>query len=183
MKDNTIILLLLGLVVLVLLVSKLSSPHKKHHENLTFGSPATELAFTKDQQYFEGIPPSLKVENDYHRYIREDCGGDYNNYECRQKAYIKTMKDGTFDKADLICHAHKNDEDAYYSCLDGVYGNYLFMDRFTGVNPCRCGDRVNGQGALGGDATGKIFCHCPPKRDLSDRRPLDQFYRPVERVL
>jgi len=126
--------------------------------------------------HFEGLPPSLRVENDYHRCIQEIAGGDYGNYEARQKCYIKTMKNGTFDKADLICWRHRNDEDAYYACLDSVYGNYLWMDRWAGVKPCRCEDGSTGV------SNEKDECVCPSYRPLHDRRMTDGEDRIVGRV-
>lgn len=96
----------------------------------------------KSPYYYQNLPPSLTVENNYHGCVLTECKGDYDNYECRQKCYIKTMKNGTLDKADLICHniLQEKGEDAYYQCLDSVYGNYLWMDRNTGVGSCKCPD-------------------------------------------
>ena len=122
--------------------------------------------------YFEGMPPSLHVENRYHNNMQEYCCGNYENYKCRQKSYLMAMKDGTTDKADLMCHRFRHDEDKYYECLDGIYGNYLWMDRFTGVQPCRCPDGSQG-------ASGEYGCFCPAPRALEDRRPTDAFDRPV----
>jgi hypothetical protein len=85
------------------------------------------------------------------------------------------MKDGTFDKADYLCWRHRDDENKYYECLDSVYGNYIWMDRFTGTNPCLCED--GSQGASQTDGS----CHCPPKRPLNDRRPLDDNMEIVNR--
>jgi len=65
--------------------------------------------------WFQGMPPSLRVENNYHRCIQAN-GGDYGNYELRQKCYIQTLKDGTYDKADLMCWNHKDNEDEYFKC-------------------------------------------------------------------
>jgi hypothetical protein len=126
--------------------------------------------------YFQNMPPSLKVENTYHQYIANECGGDYGNYECRQKAYLKTMKDGTFDKADLICQRYKNDEDAYYGCLDGVYGNYLWMDRDVGTEACACPGGRTGVYRANGE------CFCPSERPLHDRRPVDENDQIVNRL-
>lgn len=131
--------------------------------------------------YFQGLPPTLDIENTYHTLIRDDCNGDYSNLECRQKAYIKTVKGGTTDKADLICLKYKNDEDTYYKCLDGVYGNYIWMDRFTGASPCVCNSATmpgQGQGALGADGR----CWCGRKRPLKQRWQLDQNGEIVDRL-
>jgi len=131
--------------------------------------------------YFQGLPPTLDMENTYHTLIHDDCNGDYANLECRQKAYIKTVKGGSVDKADLICLKYKKDEDAYYKCLDGVYGNYIWMDRFTGAQPCVCNSKEfpgQGQGALG--ANGK--CWCGVKRPLTQRWQLDQNGEIVDRL-
>ena len=101
--------------------------------------------------------------------------------ECGQKAYIKTVKGGTTDKADLICLKYKGDEDTYYKCLDGVYGNYIWMDRFTGASPCLCPSKDmpgQGQGALGAD--GK--CWCGKTRPLKQRWQLDQNGEVVDRL-
>lgn len=142
-------------------------------------NPSYKSGFLPSKQgpYFQNLPPSLNMERQYHDYIKQDCEGNYGNYECRQKAYIKTLKGGTTDKTDLMCWAYKDNEDAYYACLDGIYGNRIWMDRFTGASPCHCAD--GSQGASSADGT----CFCPPPRDLHDRRPLDQNYEPVNRVI
>lgn len=133
-------------------------------------------SFLKSTQFFQGTSPTMRVENDYHRYIKEDCGGNYQDYKCRQKAYIKAMKNGTFDRTDLICSRYEDDEDKYYQCLDAVYGDYKWMDRFTGAAPCKC------PGLLGQGASGPDGCFCPTGRTLRDRRPTDEYHQPVEYV-
>lgn len=179
--------LVLGLLVAVLIVVFLvglgRGPKNEGLDSTTFPKldeqdlpdQGVKHGFLPSKQfpYFQGMPPSLKVENSYHRYVADECDGDYGNYECRQKAYIKTMKDGTFDKADLICHNYKDDEDRYYACLDSVYGNYIWMDRNTGTDPCACPDGSQGASAADGS------CYCPPARPLNDRRPLDADGEPV----
>ena len=131
----------------------------------------------KDKQFFSGTSPSLRVERDYHQLIHDECGGNYQDYKCRQKAYLKALKNGTYDRADLICSRYDNDEDAYYRCLDGVYGQYMWMDRFSGTQPCKC------PGLLGQGASTLDTCFCPTGRDLRDRRPTDNQHRLVEKVL
>ncbi len=131
--------------------------------------------------YFQGMPPSLKVENDYHSLMLDECKGDYGNFECRQKSYLKAMKAGTTDKADLICSAYADNEDRYYQCLDGVYGNYQWADRYVGVDgPCLCENGATG--SLTGDTLGNISCFCPSDRDLHDRRPVDINDEIVDRI-
>lgn len=126
--------------------------------------------------YFQNLQPSLTTENTYHNLISRECDGDYGDFECRQKSYIKTLKGDTTDKADLLCWRYRHDEDKYYGCLDSIYGDYLWNDRFSGASPCLCEDGT--QGAL--SAYGS--CDCPPKRPLHDRRPLDQNYEVVDRL-
>jgi hypothetical protein len=123
--------------------------------------------------WFQGMPPSLRVENDYHSCILEN-GGDYGNYELRQKCYTKTLKNGTFDKADLMCWRHRHNEDDYYKCLDSIYGNLLWVDRFAGLKPCICPD--GRQGA----STSEDECFCPEYRPLHDRREFNQFDQPFQ---
>ena len=118
--------------------------------------------------WFQGMPPSLRVENDYHSCILEH-GGDYGNYELRQKCYIKTLKNGTYDKADLMCWRHRHDENDYYKCLDSIYANLLWLDRFSGIKPCLCPDGSEGS------STSDDECFCPSPRPLHDRREVNQF--------
>jgi hypothetical protein len=138
--------------------------------------------------HFEGMPPSLKVENDYHSLMigpdtQGGCNGDYGNFECRQKSYIKAMKAGTTDKADLICYRHHpsrgGDENQYYACLDAVYGNYQWMDRFVGVGSCSC---VGPEGQYTGTFNADGSCFCPSDRPLHDRRLVDSQDQIVTRV-
>lgn len=171
-----IILVLAGLLVLRTMVTR---------ENLVpiQDDITSKAGFLPSHQgpYFQGLPPTLDMENTYHTLIHDDCAGDYSNLECRQKAYIKTVKGGTTDKADLICLKYKGDEDTYYKCLDGVYGNYIWMDRFTGASPCLCPSKDmpgQGQGALGAD--GK--CWCGKTRPLKQRWQLDQNGEVVDRL-
>lgn len=140
---------------------------------------------SKQGPYFENLPPSTKMENDYHVGIAEDCNGNYADLECRQKAYIKAVKAGTTDIKDLLCWRMHPDqggtEDSYYKCLDGVYGDYHWMNRDTGVDPCLCENGEfpgQGQGAYAEDGS----CYCPPKRPMSQRWPLDQYNNVVSRI-
>jgi len=133
-------------------------------------SPEYRPGFLPSHQgpWFQGMPPSLTVENDYHSCILES-GGDYGNYELRQKCYVKTLKNGTYDKADLMCWRHRHNEDDYYKCLDTIYGNLLWADRFAGIKPCICPD--GSQGA----STSSDECSCPPYRPLHDRKMVNEY--------
>ncbi|HMP28285.1 MAG TPA: hypothetical protein PKD85_01710 [Saprospiraceae bacterium] len=126
--------------------------------------------------YFQNLLPSLTTERIYHKHVMDDCDGDYGDFQCRQKSYIKTLKGGTTDKADLLCWRHRFDEDKYYGCLDAIYGNYIWNDRFSGAQPCLCADGTQGASTAYGT------CDCPPNRPLHDRRPLDQNYEVVDRL-
>src|SRR5437868_7754889 len=118
--------------------------------------------------WFQNLPPSLRVENAYHSCIQEN-GGDYGDYELRQKCYIKTLKDGTHDKADLMCWRYRHDENLYYRCLDSVYGGgNNWMDRGTSTGFCWCEDGA--KGVLKADGS----CFCPSYRPLHDRREVDE---------
>lgn len=135
--------------------------------------PAAELnykpGFLPSHQgpWFQNLPPSLRVENNYHSCIQEN-GGDYGNYELRQKCYIKTLKDGTYDKADLMCWQHKDNEEEYYKCLDFIYGGgNSWMDRGSS-SFCLCPDGTPGAGAADGS------CFCPSYRPMNDRRMVDE---------
>ncbi len=129
---------------------------------------------------FQNLPPLTTMENDYHTYVHNDCNGNYADLKCRQKAYIKAVKAGSTDKADLMCWRFApeqgGNEDLYYECLDGIYGNYIWMDRFTGASPCHCTNGsfpYQGQGAGSADGTPQGGCYCPKKRSLNQRWPLD----------
>lgn len=140
---------------------------------------------SKQGPWFQNLPPSTKMENDYHTHVANDCSGDYANLECRQKAYIKAVKAGTTDLKDLLCWrmrpgAPGGSEEKYYKCLDGVYGNYIWMDRFTGTAPCLCPNgEFPGQGQGASDAEG---CYCPKRRPLVQRWALDQDEQVVSRI-
>lgn len=173
LKINSTLIIIVALVILgIVLLTKL--PTKYENLSLAESNASVEEnikhGFLPSRQgpYFEGMTPSLRVENNYHRYIAEDCGGDYYNLECRQRAYIKTMKDGTFDRTDLICDRYKNDEKKYYKCLDTMYANLLWMDRFVGLEPCLCADGAKGV------SRADMSCFCPLPRPLKDRRPVDE---------
>lgn len=173
-----IVLFIMGSTALVLgyLIYTLKKKEKfeSRHSQGSMGVQNTNYSF-KQPLYFEGMPPSLKVENTYHNQMlapveNGGCDGDYTNIECRQKAYIKTMKDGTTDKADLICYRHRDNEDEYYACLDAVYGNYLWMDRGLGTDSCKCFGPPSYSGTKMHDGS----CFCPSKRELKDRRMVDE---------
>ena len=123
--------IIIGIVVAAIVASAIAyyiMVYRKKKEGMSLGESHTFNPKEEETYYFQGMPPSLKVENNYHKYMKEMCKGNYNDLKCRQKAYLKTMKDGTYDKVDLMCAAYKNDEDKYYECLDSTYGNNLWMD-------------------------------------------------------
>jgi hypothetical protein len=193
--DNKILVWIVIAGVLLFVVVKCTQREGYHHDNhpgypmTKDGANATPIPPIKEQTwksdflpskqgpYFQNLLPSLDVERTYHNLIKSECGGDYGNYECREKAYLKTLKGDTFDKADLLCWRHRDNEDRYYGCLDAIYGNYIWNDRFSGASPCQCPDGSQGaSNAYGG-------CDCPPARPLHDRRMLDQNYDVVDRVV
>lgn len=177
--------ILVGVIILVAVVLLLMKYGKNREgmESIAKIGPDPNVSYksgflpSKQGLFFQNLGPSLPVENRYHACISEDCGGDYGEYSCRQKCYLKTLKNGTLDKADLMCWTKKDNEDEYYKCLDGIYGNYIWADRFCGAAPCLCPG--GGQGASTDDGR----CHCPPKRPLNDRRPLDNENRVVDRLI
>lgn len=162
--------IILGVVVLLVVYSRYNSDS---NNTISFKGPvSTEYkpGFLPSHQgpWFQGMPPSLRVENSYHQCIHES-GGDYGDYGQRQRCYIKTLKDGTYDKADLMCWRHRHDEKAYYNCLDGIYGQLLWADRFAGIKPCLCED-----GSVG-SSTSDDRCFCPTPRPLHDRSEVNQY--------
>lgn len=136
--------------------------------------------------WFQNLPPSTTMENDYHAAMSQDCKGNYADLVCRQKAYIKAVKAGSTDLKDLLCWRFRpgapgGSEDLYYKCLDGVYGNYTWMNRFTGTDPCLCANGEfpgQGQGAYAEDGS----CYCPNMRPMKQRWPLDQDGNVVSRI-
>lgn len=80
-----------------------------------------------DTTYFQNMNPDADVETRYHDYINapkpNGCGGDYFDRFCVQKAYFKTMEDGTTSIPNMLCARYDN-EDEYYACLGRTYGNY-----------------------------------------------------------
>ena len=177
MPSSNLPWILVGLAVVVVLVLMC---HKHHsHEKMTF-KQAAGFSPSIPIPYFEGMPPSLAVENRYHELIQQDCGGNYNDYKCRQRVYYKAMKDGTYDKADLICWSKRDDADAYYDCLDGIYGNFLgpTMDRFPGPgNNCIGANGIKGASGQPGD-----YCFSPVQRPMEDRRPMDGMGNVIDRL-
>jgi len=176
--------ILIGLVVLAVVFICVMKPRRKREgmqETSAIG-PDPNISYksgwlpSKQGPWFENLGPSLPVENRYHACVSEDCKGDYGDYNCLARCYVKTLKNGTLDKADLMCWQYRDDETAYYTCLDGIYGQYLWNDRFTGTQPCLC------PGGSQGASTSDGRCHCPPKRPLNDRRPLDNENRVVTRL-
>ena len=175
-------LVLVGLLVVVAVVYLLTRDNKEGMRGIAGSIEATATGAwspAKPRPYFQGMPPSLAVENKYHELIQKECGPDgYDSYDCRQKVYYKTLKEGTYDKGDLICARYKSDEDKYYKCLDGIYSNYLYMDHWAGPDRgCLCPD-----GSTGALQQPDGSCFCGPHRVMEDRRPLDQRGLPVDRV-
>jgi len=145
---------------------------------------------SKQGPWFQNLPPSTVMENDYHKNMHNDCNGNYADLECRQKSYIKAVKAGTTDIKDLMCWRFRpgapgGSEDKYYSCLDAAYGNYIWMDRFTGTAPCLCPNGEfpgQGQGAGMADGPDGEACYCPKHRPLVQRWALDQYGEVVSRI-
>lgn len=100
--------------------------------------------------YFQNLPPTLALEDRYHICAIKECGGDYENVECLQRCYVLSMKNGTSDRADLICHNEKHDLAKYVDCMDGVYSNYKNLDRSTGITSCPCPDGTTSYIGKGG---------------------------------
>jgi hypothetical protein len=188
MKSRTILIIVGAIVVIGIIFCVIRSPR----ERLSSMDAPVEGKMTLDQAkalhykpgflpshqgpWFEGLPPSLRVENNYHNCISEN-GGDYGNYEMRQRCYVKTMKDGTFDKADLMCWRHRDNQDDYENCLDFIYsGGNNWMDRGTSTGFCLCD---NGEkGVLKADGS----CFCPSYRPMNDRRMVDENDEIVDRL-
>jgi hypothetical protein len=125
--------------------------------------------------YWQNQAPSLRVENQFHRCMLSECNADYTDYPCRQKCYLKTMKNGTEDRTDLICRGRAKTEDEYYMCLDSVYGTYHDMDRMTGLTSCPCKNHKTGYNLPDGS------CVCrDPTAPLSDRNPTNRFGQVVQ---
>ncbi len=156
------------------------------------GDPSYELGYKPgflpayQGPYFQGMPPSVQVENAYHSGVLDPspsgCSGDYGNFECLQKQYYKAVKGGATDKADLICYSKRHNENEYYQCLDGVYGNYVWGDRPTGTDSCVCWDAETQSNYTGTVTSSEGDCFCPGPRPMHDRRPVDQNDDIVDRV-
>jgi len=186
MNKKILFAIVLGIVIIVIVVI---STNKPHNEGLVLSPQvdrtlqvAEELhykpGFLPSHQgpWFQNLPPSLRVENNYHSCIQAE-GGDYGNYELRQKCYVKTLKDGTYDKADLMCWNHRNNEENYFRCLDFIYsGGNSWMDRGSS-SFCLCPDGIT-PGA--GKADGS--CFCPSQRPMNDRREVDENDQIIDRI-
>jgi len=163
--------IVLGLVILAIVAGALIMAYggKSKYQYL----PTEQVGYP---YYYQNLPPSLHVENNYHTCMLTDCNADYENYECRQKCYIKTMKDGTMDKADLICYKYRDSEEAYYECLDSVYGNYIWLDRNTGPDSCPCPPGPDGGSRTGYYDPVTLRCICRDKHaPLYNREPRNRF--------
>ena len=85
-----------------------------------------------DTAYFQNMNPDADVETRYHNLINAPeseggCSSNYMNRFCVQKAYFKTMEDGTTSIPNMICAAQYDpvtQENEYYACLGRTYGNY-----------------------------------------------------------
>jgi len=151
-------LLIIGILAVILVLAVNCAPTKSKFGFQQHTGENAPTVPNKSRGYYQFMGPSQPLENAYHQCMVDDCNADYFNYKCRQKCYVKTMKNGTIDRADYLCWQHKNNEDDYYECLDGVYGNYKWADR---------GIRPDGQ------------CLCPPPTPLNDRYPRDNEWKPV----
>lgn len=205
MKGQTLIIFLVFLVLGLFLLKRTSSAGKQPAEvgevgvgappeggadSDSFTQPTSKSGFLPSKQgpWFQNLPPLTTMENDYHKYVHNDCNGDYAKLECRQKAYTKAVKAGTTDIKDLMCwrfrpEAQGGSDDLYYKCMDSAYGDYHWMDRFTGTAPCLCENgEFPGQGQGAGMASDPEGCYCPKHRPLVQRWPLNQYGEPVDRI-
>jgi hypothetical protein len=157
MEPAVVFWLILGAIVIVVIVA-LSMKKKSGYMYLPARIPQVE-------HHWQNEPPGLPLENRYHHCVLNECGADYDNYECMQRCYIKAAKNGTEDHADLVCRDRANTENEYYQCLDAVYGNYKYMDRGLGtMGPAAC--PAGESGYLLED--GSSLCH-PKYAPLNDR--------------
>lgn len=157
MKNTTVLILVIFLVIVCLLFC-VKQGKERYEPEKTYGFP----------YYFQNLPPSLDLENRYHTCIVDNCGADYNNAECLQRCYILSMKNGTTDKADLICFDKKDNAADYLDCMDGVYHNYKNLDRSMGVSTCKC---PNGSTSY---MSSEGVCVCHETKPLNVRFPTDK---------
>ncbi len=84
--------------------------------------------FKFDNTMYQYDPPSIDLQEDYFKCIARECGGNTHDYNCLEKCHLKAFRRDmmTLDRVDLVCHNYRNDEDAYYRCLDEVYADYKY---------------------------------------------------------
>lgn len=110
MQSALIVLIVLGVVFLFMWVGRSKS-------NFVFSNA--------DYQYSN---PNVGREYDYYKCISDECKGNTHDYFCLEKCHLKAYRKGMMqgDIKDMVCSPYRNDEHAYYRCLDAVYANYRY---------------------------------------------------------
>ena len=101
-----------------------NAQHVYHPAPMVDGIDADGKTYMGDTTYMQNDSPLASVETQYHNTVSSECEGNYFNRFCSQKAYLKTMENGTTSIPDMICQGRYDNEDDYYDCLARTYGNY-----------------------------------------------------------
>jgi hypothetical protein len=182
MLDTKYLLASIGVLLLLFFLFPKCGGQKENMEIVDEKTQRQRYFPSLKPYWFQNLRPTLNIEQAYHKAVQEDCTGDYGNLECLQKAYIKAIKGDTTDKADLMCSRFKHDENKYYDCLDGIYGDRKWMSRFTGTQPCHCDNGEFPDQGQGASSAHPAKCYCPEKRPLSERWGLDQYGNVINRL-
>lgn len=70
-----------------------------------------------------------QTEDNYYKCLMEDCKGNTHNYDCLEKCRIKSFRSAgphNIDAQSWVCMKYRDNEDAYYKCLDNVYADYRY---------------------------------------------------------
>ena len=75
---------------------------------------------------YQNSPPSLDVEKLYHSCVSRECSNSDDKSQCLETCRLKAYRRGMMsnDRCDLVCQAHKGDEDAFYKCLGRCYTDH-----------------------------------------------------------
>jgi len=82
-----------------------------------------------DNSEYQYGNPSQWREQYYRDCIVKECKGNTHDYNCLEKCHLKSFRVDMGDQKDhayWVCYNYRNDEDAYYRCLDAVYADYKY---------------------------------------------------------
>jgi len=93
-----------------------------------WGSCSQKSRFVFSNADYQYGNPNLGREYHYYKCLADECNGNTHDYECLEKCHLKAYRRGMKepDVKDMVCMKYRDDEHAYYRCLDSVYADYRY---------------------------------------------------------